>query len=66
MRGEDQARAPVTGAAPKGTWVRIRNPAAEGKLVRGHEGIDVGDRVRVQLISTDVERGYVDFARVSE
>jgi exoribonuclease R len=53
----------VTGAADKGTWVRIRHPAAEGKLVRGFDGLDVGDRVRVTLISTDVERGFIDFAR---
>jgi len=53
----------VTGAGPKGTWVRIEHPAAEGKLVRGAEGLDVGDRVKVELVSTDIERGFVDFAR---
>jgi VacB/RNase II family 3'-5' exoribonuclease len=53
----------VTGASPKGTWVRIAHPAAEGKLVRGDHGLDVGDRVRVQLVATDFERGFVDFAR---
>jgi len=36
----------------------------EGKLIRGFESLDVGDRVRVQLIGTDVERGFIDFARV--
>ncbi len=51
----------VTGASPKGTWVRISQPAAEGKLVRGFEGLDVGDRVRVKLTRTDVEHGFVDF-----
>jgi VacB/RNase II family 3'-5' exoribonuclease len=55
----------VTGASAKGTWVRILRPAAEGKVVRGFQGLDVGDRVRVELIHTDVERGFVDFARVS-
>jgi hypothetical protein len=30
---------------------------------RGFEGLDVGDRVRVELIGTDVERGFIDFAR---
>ena len=54
----------VTGAAPKGTWVRLLHPPIEGKLVHGFEGIDVGDRVRVQLIRTDVERGFIDFKRV--
>jgi VacB/RNase II family 3'-5' exoribonuclease len=53
----------VTGAAAKGTWVRISQPAAEGKVVKGFEGLDVGDRVRVELVHTDVERGFIDFAR---
>ena len=55
----------VTGAAPKGTWVRLLDPPVEGKLVHGFEGIDVGHRVRVQLIHTDVERGFIDFKRVA-
>ncbi|MCX7024546.1 MAG: RNB domain-containing ribonuclease [Spirochaetes bacterium] len=54
----------VTGAAEKGTWVRIADPPAEGRIVRGHERIDVGDRVRVRLLAADVERGYLDFERV--
>ena len=54
----------VTGASEVGTWVRITHPAAEGKLVRGYHGLDVGDRVRVELVSTDVERGFIDFARL--
>jgi VacB/RNase II family 3'-5' exoribonuclease len=54
----------VTGASPKGTWVRIRQPFVEGKLEKGFEGLDVGDRVRVRLISTNPERGFIDFARV--
>ena len=53
----------VTGASEKGTWVRIVYPHAEGKVVRGFKGLDVGDRVRVELLSTDVERGLIDFAR---
>jgi VacB/RNase II family 3'-5' exoribonuclease len=55
----------VTGAAPKGTWVRIAAPAVEGRLTRGFEGVDVGERVRVRLILTDIERGFIDFARES-
>src|ERR1700688_3839318 len=54
----------VTGASAKGTWVRIAHPTAEGKVVRGYKGLDVGDHVAVELVSTDVERGFVDFARV--
>ena len=53
----------VTGASPKGTWVRILQPPVEGKLVRGANGLDVGDRVHVELIHTDVEQGHIDFAR---
>jgi exoribonuclease-2 len=53
----------VTGASPKGTWVRIPRPAVEGRVVRGEHGLDVGDAVRVQLVRTDVERGFIDFAR---
>ncbi|HXX47920.1 MAG TPA: RNB domain-containing ribonuclease [Myxococcota bacterium] len=53
----------VTGASDKGTWVRISHPAAEGRLVRGFQGLGVGDRVQVELVHTDFERGFVDFAR---
>jgi len=51
----------VTGASAKGTWVRIVRPATEGRVVRGFQGLDVGDRVRVELVHTDVERGFIDF-----
>ena len=55
----------VTGAASKGTWVRVLDPPVEGKLVQGSEGIDVGHRIRVQLMRTDVEQGFIDFKRVN-
>ena len=54
----------VTGASSKGTWARVFNPPVEGKIVRGADGLDVGDRVRVKLLSADVDRGYIDFGRV--
>ncbi|HEY0800906.1 MAG TPA: RNB domain-containing ribonuclease [Steroidobacteraceae bacterium] len=54
----------VTGASEKGTWVRISSPTTEGKVVRGFKGLDVGDRVQVALLHTDVARGFIDFARV--
>jgi VacB/RNase II family 3'-5' exoribonuclease len=53
----------VTGASEKGTWVRVFQPPTEGRLQRGFHGLDVGERIRVKLIHTDVERGFIDFAR---
>ena len=53
----------VTGSSEKGTWVRISGPTVEGRVVRGFEGLDVGDHVRVQLVHTDAARGFIDFAR---
>jgi ribonuclease R len=55
----------VTGASSKGTWVRLLTVPVEGKLVHGFEGLDVGDRVRVQLISINVERGFIDFREIN-
>jgi exoribonuclease-2 len=59
----EQFDALVTGASPKGTWARLLKLPVEGRLVQGFEGIDVGDRIRVQLVSVDVERGYIDFRK---
>jgi VacB/RNase II family 3'-5' exoribonuclease len=53
----------VTGASAKGTWVRVLHPPVEGRLVRGFDGLDVGDRVTVVLEHTDPERGFIDFSR---
>jgi exoribonuclease-2 len=53
----------VTGASDKGTWVRLFQPPTEGRLERGFQGLDVGDHVRVKLVHTDVERGFIDFVR---
>ena len=52
-----------TGAAQKGTWVRIFDPPIEGRLIDGFEGVDVGQRLKVQLVHTDVQKGYIDFKK---
>ncbi len=53
----------VTGASEKGTWVRVINPPVEGKLVQGAQGVAVGQKIQVELLHTDVERGFIDFKR---
>ncbi len=53
----------VTGVTPKGVFVRVLDPPVEGRLMRGEYGLDVGDRVRVTLLGTDPERGFIDFGR---
>ena len=60
----EQFEAIVTGASDKGTWVRLLHPPVEGRLASGFENLRVGDRLRVQLVSTDVERGFIDFKKV--
>ena len=53
----------VTGAGPHGTFVRVMKPLLEGLLAQGSQGLDVGDKLRVRLMRTDVQRGYIDFAK---
>jgi exoribonuclease-2 len=53
----------VTGVNAHGTFVRVLKPAIEGLLAQGQQGVDVGDKLRVKLIRTDVQQGYIDFAR---
>ena len=53
----------VTGVTPRGTFVRVLHPHVEGLLVRGQHGVDVGDKLRVVLVRTDADRGFIDFAR---
>jgi VacB/RNase II family 3'-5' exoribonuclease len=60
----DSFDAICTGAADKGTWVRIFHPPIEGRLIYGYQGVDVGNRLKVQLIHTDVEKGYIDFKKI--
>ena len=51
----------VTGRTESATWVRIFTPPAEGLLVSGDFNLDVGAKIRVKLVSTNVERGFIDF-----
>ena len=60
----DQFDAICTGAADKGTWVRIFQPPIEGRLARGYEGVDVGIRLKVKLIDVDIDKGFIDFEQV--
>jgi exoribonuclease-2 len=53
----------VTGVTPKGVFVRVLGPPVEGRLMRGEQGLDVGDRLQVKLLSTDPQRGFIDFGR---
>jgi VacB/RNase II family 3'-5' exoribonuclease len=55
----------VTGMSDKGTWIRLLKPPVEGKLVQGAQGLDVGDTLRVKLISVNIERGWIDFVKTS-
>lgn len=55
----------VTGASPKGTYVRLLKFPAEGRVTRNAQGIDVGDKVHVRLISVDVDKGFIDFEKVA-
>jgi exoribonuclease-2 len=55
----------ITGVSDKGTWLRLLKPPVEGKLVQGAQGLDVGDQIRVKLISVNVEQGWIDFVRTT-
>ncbi len=56
--------AQVTGAAEKGTYIRLSDPPVEAKLIRGYQGLDVGDKLKARLLSVDAEQGFLDFERV--
>ena len=54
----------VSGASPKGTWIRLFHPHVEGKLVNGFNGLEVGHKLKARLIQIDIENGFIDFERV--
>ena len=60
----DEFDAVVTGANPKGTFVRLLAPPAEGRVIRNEQGLDVGDKLRVKLVATEPKKGFLDFVRV--
>jgi exoribonuclease-2 len=57
-------KAMVTGVNQDGVYVRISKPSAEGRLMKGQEHVDVGDKIKVRLVSTNPAQGYIDFQRV--
>lgn len=62
----EQYKAVVTGVVPnKGTFVRLVDPPADGRLMRGEQGVDVGDQINVRLLAADPSRGFIDFERVA-
>lgn len=54
----------VTGASEKGTWIRIFHPAVEGKIIRGFEKLQIGDKISVKLTNVNILKGFIDFATV--
>jgi VacB/RNase II family 3'-5' exoribonuclease len=59
-------KAIVTGKKPSGTFVRVVDPPVEGMLVRGGRGVDVGDEIDVELLSTNPKKGFIDFGRMGD
>lgn len=62
----EQFDAIITGASPKGTWARLLTIPAEGKVIQGFKGLDVGDHVRLQLKAVNIEKGFIDFKRATK
>ena len=53
----------ITGASPKGTYVRLMKFPAEGRIVKEASGCDVGEKVHVRLIAVEISQGFIDFER---
>jgi exoribonuclease-2 len=54
----------VTGVKSSGTFARLLNPPADGMIVRGGTGVDVGDKINVRLLSVEPEQGFIDLERI--
>jgi len=52
----------VTGITPSGAFARILRPPVDGRIVRDEEGLQVGEKIRVKLLATNIHNGYIDFA----
>ena len=61
----EEFEAIVSGAASKGTWIRLFQPHVEGKLIHGFQGLEVGHKINVRLTDVNVEAGFIDFERVN-
>jgi len=53
----------VTGVSAKGTFARLLTVPAEGRIMRGERGLDIGDRIRVRLAGVDAEKGFIDLEK---
>jgi exoribonuclease-2 len=60
----DEFNAIVTGVKGDNVYVRLLRPPAEARVCENWRGVDVGDRIRVRLLDTNVERGFIDVARL--
>lgn len=56
----------VTGASEKGTYVRLVDPPAEGRIMSGESGLRVGQKIIVRLTKTDPLNGHIDFTYLSD
>ena len=56
----------VTGVSPKGTFARLIRPPVDGRIMRGEQGLRVGEKISVKLLDTDPQRGFIDFGRVND
>ncbi|MEP6858441.1 MAG: RNB domain-containing ribonuclease, partial [Gemmatimonadales bacterium] len=53
--------AQVTGVSESGTYARLVDGSAEGRVVRGYKPLTVGMKVPLKLINTDSVHGFIDF-----
>jgi exoribonuclease-2 len=53
----------VTGVSPKGTFARLLTVPAEGRVMRGERGLDIGDKFRARLAGVNPDKGFIDLER---